>query len=52
MGARESEAMRQARGLVTERGLTAYAAAKQVGLSKSAIYMSAWYKDRKNAKAK
>jgi len=44
MGARESAAMVEARRLVTEEGHTAYAAAKAAGLSRSAIYMSKWYK--------
>ncbi len=51
MAARESEAMKKARKLVMEKGLTPYAAAKQAGLTRSAIYMSAWYKEwKKNAK--
>lgn len=44
MGARESAAMVEARRLVIEEGHTAYAAAKATGLSRSAIYMSKWYK--------
>ena len=50
MAARESAAMVKARKLVTEQGLTPYAAAK-VGLTRSAIYMAPWYKEwKKNAK--
>lgn len=47
MAARESEAMKRAKTLVMVKGLTAYAAAKQVGLTRHAIYMSQWYKDFK-----
>lgn len=50
MAARESAQMVAARKLVTQRGLTAYAAAKKVGLSSSAIYMAAWYKEWQNEK--
>ena len=51
MAAKESEAMKKARKLVTEKGVNAYAAAKQVGLTRSAIYMAPWYKEwKKNAK--
>ena len=45
MGARESEAMREARLLIIEEGYTAYAAAAKVGLTRSAIYMAPWYKE-------
>lgn len=52
MAARESAAMVKARKLVTEQGMTPYAAAQKVGLSCSAIYMAPWYKEwKKNAKA-
>ena len=52
MAAKESEAMKKARKLVTEMGLTPYAAAQSVGLTRSAIYMAPWYKEwKKNAKA-
>lgn len=44
MAARESAAMVKARKLVTERGVTPYAAAQKVGLTRSAIYMAPWYK--------
>ena len=44
MAARESDAMKKARKLVTENGLTPYAAAQKVGLTRSAIYMAPWYK--------
>ena len=51
MAARESATMVKARKLVTEQGFTAYAAAQKVGLTRSAIYMSPWYKEwKKNAK--
>ena len=51
MAARESAAMVNARKLVTEQGMTPYAAAQQVGLTRSAIYMAPWYKEwKKNAK--
>lgn len=44
MAARESAAMAKARKLVTEQGMTPYAAALKVGLTRSAIYMAPWYK--------
>ena len=44
MAARESAEMVKARKLITERGYSAYAAAQQVGLTRSAIYMAPWYK--------
>lgn len=44
MAARESAAMVKARKMVTEQGLTPYAAAQKVGLTRSAIYMAPWYK--------
>ena len=51
MAAHESAAMVEARKLVTEKGLTPYAAAQKVGLTRSAIYMAPWYKEwKKNAK--
>ena len=49
MAAKESEAMKKARKLVTEKGLTPYAAAQKVGLTRSAIYMAPWYKEWKAA---
>lgn len=49
MAAKESEAMKKARKLVTEKGLTPYAAAQKVGLTSSAIYMAPWYKAWKAA---
>ena len=49
MAAKESEAMKKARKLVTEKGLTPYAAAQKVGLTRSAIYMTPWYKEWKKA---
>ena len=48
MAAKESEAMKKARKLVTEKGLTPYAAAQKVGLTRSAIYMAHWYKEWRN----
>ena len=50
MAARESAAMVRARKLVTEQGLTPYAAAAKVGLTRSAIYMAPWYKEWKATK--
>jgi hypothetical protein len=47
MGARLSEAMLKARKLILEERMTPYAAAKATGITKQAIYMSAWWKDRK-----
>ena len=47
MAAKESEAMKKARKLVTEQGMTPYAAALKVGLTRSAIYMAPWYKEWK-----
>lgn len=44
MAARESAAMVKARKMVTEQGITPYAAAAKVGLTRSAIYMAPWYK--------
>ena len=44
MAARESAAMAKARKLVTEQGMTPYAAALKTGLTRSAIYMAPWYK--------
>ena len=50
MTAKESEAMKKARKLVTEKGMTPYAAAQKVGLTRSAIYMAPWYKAWKATK--
>ena len=50
MAARESAAMVKARKLITVDGLSAYAAAQQVGMTRSAIYMAPWYKAWKAAK--
>ena len=49
MAAKESEAMKKARKLVTEQGMTPYAAAQKVGLTRSAIYIAPWYKAWKAA---
>ena len=50
VAARESAAMVEARRLITEEGLSAYAAANKVGLTRSAIYMAPWYKAWKGSK--
>ena len=52
MAAKESEAMKKARKLVTEKGLTPYAAAQKVGLTRYAIYMAPWYKEWKKGQKK
>lgn len=49
MAAKVSAAMVKARKLVTEQGLTPYAAAQKVSLTRSAIYMAPWYKEWKAA---
>lgn len=49
MAAKVSAAMVKARKLVTEKGVTPYAAAKECGLTRSAIYMAPWYKKWKAA---
>lgn len=49
MAARESAAMVKSRKMVTEQGVTPYAAAQKVGLTRSAIYMAPWYKEWKKA---
>jgi len=46
MAARQTQEMKKARKLV-EAGMTAYAAAKQCGITRSAIYMAPWYKEFK-----
>lgn len=50
MGARISEAMIKAKKLMVDKHMTANEAAKVSGLTASAIYMSAWYKDFKRTK--
>ncbi len=52
MGAKASAAMVKARKMVLEQGITPYAAAKKVGLTRSAIYMAPWYKAWKREQAK
>lgn len=52
MAALESSAMKKARKLVQEEGITPYAAAVKVGISRSAIYMAPWYKEWKKCEAK
>ena len=49
MGARESDAMRRAR-LLVEAGATPYAAAKETGITQSAITKSKWNRERIAAK--
>lgn len=49
MAAKESAAMAEAFRLITEEGLSAYAAAKRAGISRQAIYMSPWWKSWKSA---
>lgn len=44
MGAKESEAMKQARHLILVCGYTAYKAAKETGLTQGAISKTSWYK--------
>jgi Flp pilus assembly protein protease CpaA len=48
MGAKQSAEMAKARELVEKHGKTPYAAALAAGITKSAIYQSTWYKDRRN----
>lgn len=52
MAAHESDAMRQARKLIKNKGMTAYAAARQAGITRSAIYMAPWYKKWKKEQGK
>lgn len=52
MAAKESAEMAKARKLVTEGGLTPYAAAIKTGITRSAIYMAPWYKEWRDGKAK
>jgi hypothetical protein len=52
MAAKESAEMVKARKLVMVDGVTPYAAAQQVGLTRSAIYMSTWYKTYRDSKKK
>lgn len=44
MAALESDAMKKARNLVINEGMTAYKAGNLSGISPSAIYMAPWYK--------
>lgn len=48
MGAKVSAEMRAAKALILA-GKSAYEAAKTVGISSQAIYMSKWYKEWKHA---
>lgn len=50
MGAKESEAMKRAKKLVLEKGMNAAQAARRVGLTKSAIYMTRWWNEHKKTK--
>lgn len=51
MGAKESEEMKKARDLIINEGVPVCAAAKNAGITYSAIYLSKWYKEwRKNRK--
>jgi len=50
MAAKVSAAMVKAQKLVTEKGMTPYAAAAKVGLTRSAIYQAAWYKEWRDGK--
>jgi len=52
MGAKESEAMKKAKILVLEKGMNASQAAKKVGLTKSAIYMTEWWKNERLQKTR
>lgn len=52
MAAKESAEMVKARKLVIIDGITPYAAAQQVGLTRSAIYMAPWYKAHRDSKKK
>lgn len=45
MGAKVSEAMKKAKILVLEKGFSVSQSAKKAGLTKSAIYMSDWWKN-------
>lgn len=47
MGAKESEAMKEARRLIIVEGKTAYAAAKLAGVSRGGISKAQWYRDWK-----
>lgn len=47
MGAHESEAMRKARDLVLNQSVTPSEAARQSGISISAICKSMWYREWK-----
>lgn len=46
MAAKQSEEMKRAKALVLQ-GWSAYAAALECNISRSAIYMSSWYKEFK-----
>ena len=50
MAAKVSAEMLKAKKLVMEKGLTPYAAAAKAGITRSAIYQAAWYKELRDAK--
>lgn len=52
MGAKESAEMAKARKLVIEKGMTPYAAAAKVGITKQAIYVAPWYREWRDGHAK
>ena len=45
MAAKVSAEMLKAKKLVLEKGMTPYAAAEKAGITRSAIYQAAWYKE-------
>lgn len=47
MGAKESQAMKEARRLIMENGLNQYQAAKQAGVTAGAISKASWYREHK-----
>lgn len=49
MGAKQSAEMAKAKRLIIEQGKTVAEAARLSGISKQAIYMAKWYKDRRDA---
>lgn len=51
MGAKQSQEMVRAKRMVLG-GMSAYAAAKAVGITRHAIYMSAWYREWRDEKKK
>ena len=51
MATKESEEMKVARNLVVTHGYSPYKAAQIAGITKQAIYLSAWYKVWKASKS-